>query len=144
VKKIEKIIATWFGIGLIPVAPGTLGSAGAFPILFLLRKTRPVFKFLFLIFFIILATAISQRAKRLFEEDDPKQIVIDEVAGMLVAAIFLPFSFKNILFAFLIFRLFDITKPPPVKRIEKIKGGIIFDDLIAGLFTFIIMKGIFG
>jgi phosphatidylglycerophosphatase A len=73
----------------------------------------------------------------LLERDDPAEVVIDEVAGILITFFLLPLSWLQLCFGFVLFRLFDILKPYPVRRLEKLKGGfgIVADDLMAGVYA---------
>ena len=92
-------------------------------------------------FIIILGFAVSGKAERMFNKKDAKCIVIDEVAGMLLSLMFLPFDIKFVIIAFVLFRLLDILKPYPANRIQELKGsiGIMGDDIVAGLYTNLIM-----
>lgn len=70
-------------------------------------------------------------------KSDPQQVVIDEVAGMMVALVALPATWKVYLGGLLLFRFFDIVKPPPICQLQRLPGslGIVLDDLLAGLFA---------
>jgi phosphatidylglycerophosphatase A len=92
--------------------------------------------------FVAIAAWLCQRGEEIFRQKDAPQIVIDEVAGFLLANFASPARLRPIIFAFLLFRFFDIIKPFPAARAEKIPGGlgVIADDLIAGLYTFVILR----
>ena len=79
-----------------------------------------------------------------FKEKDSKRIVIDEIIGFLIAMFLIPFEFKFILAAFIIFRVIDILKPFPIRRLEKLPGGwgVMCDDLLAGVYANLIMQAI--
>ena len=142
--KVSHVLATCFGVGSIPFAPGTWGSL--FAILL-------IYNIAFLQEWIILATVLIvafswwvcvEVNKEI--KSDSSEIVIDEFAGMFVACMFINHDFISLVFAFLFFRFFDIVKPWPISWVDKnIKNGpgILIDDLLAGLFAGILMLGIF-
>ncbi|MFK7840364.1 MAG: phosphatidylglycerophosphatase A [Bdellovibrionales bacterium] len=156
--KIENLIATWFGCGLMKPAPGTWGSLGAVPFAFLIFGISGFWGF---IATIIIMTPIGFWATAKYEASsgihDNKQIVIDEVVGQWIA--FIPVFYVtstleygmglmplgiSIVLAFILFRIFDITKPWPISHFDKnVKGatGVMVDDIIAGLFAAIIISG---
>lgn len=92
--------------------------------------------------FLGLAAWVCRRAEAILQEKDCRRIVIDEVAGFLLANLFAPTEFKPVALAFVLFRLFDIIKIFPAGRAEKIPGGlgVILDDLIAGLYALAIVR----
>ena len=96
-------------------------------------------KFQGIFVFIITIVAIwsSHRGEQLLCSDDPGLIVIDEVSGFLLTVLFIPLTLFNLVAGFFLFRLFDIIKPYPIKKIEKWRGGfgIVFDDLLAGVYA---------
>jgi phosphatidylglycerophosphatase A len=108
---------------------------------FFLIKNQ-IYFFIFTIISVILAFALSGRAEKIFDEKDCKKIVIDDFSGMLVSLLFLPCELKFALCAFLLFRMFDAFKVPPIDRIEKMPGakGVVGDDLLAGLFSLVILQ----
>jgi phosphatidylglycerophosphatase A len=143
--KIAVAIATWFGCGYVPIAPGTAGSAAAVGIAALLALYagwRPWE-------FWILAAAIVPVAiwsagvtARVVGKKDPRLVVVDEVAGQWFAlAGATSLNWKSYLAAFLLFRLFDIWKPPPVRQLEALPGGkgIVADDVMAGLYAALVL-----
>ena len=139
--KIAKVIATFFGIGYCPIASGTAGSLAAVVLCYFLDLSSAVNVS---IFFAVLLIGIwaSGVVEKESGETDPSCVVIDEVAGMMIACFLLP---KTILFyaaAFFLFRFFDITKIYPIKSFEKLPGGwgVMMDDVVAGLMTnFVLM-----
>ena len=78
----------------------------------------------------------------MFGKSDPGQIVIDEVCGYLITMFLISLSLKNIILGFLLFRLFDIVKPPPIRRLERLRGGfgIVSDDVLAGIYANLILQ----
>ena len=131
------VIATAFGVGYAALAPGTFGSAIGL-ILWLLIP-RIVWLQALAIAMVCVAGAWSGTvAERHFNKRDPGQVVVDEVAGMMVTLLFNPvFGFGWIVAAFLLFRAADIFKPFPVNRLERLPGGIgiMADDVMAGVYA---------
>lgn len=135
-----KLIVSFFHIGNVPKAPGTAASlAGALIYLIL----QPLFLIHIFLFAIITAMGfiVGEAAEKAYKKKDPPQVVIDEVAGMLLSCFLLPAKISVIFWAFVLFRLFDITKIFPIRNLEKMQGGvgIMMDDLMAGLYTNLIM-----
>ena len=138
-KKIWILIATFFNVGRIPIAPGTWASMVTAGIFYLLHPyiQNPMTGILSLIIITMLGIPAATAAEFHFGRKDPGECVIDEVAGQLLVLIFIPHTWPYYLAAFLIFRIFDILKPFPIRRAERIRRGfgIMLDDLIAGLYT---------
>jgi phosphatidylglycerophosphatase A len=138
-------IATWFGCGYSPVAPGTAGSLGALAPAFLLKEYAGFQPW----HFALLAAAVTPvaiwaagRVARDRGEEDPSLVVVDEVAGQWVSlAGAAALDWKTWLAAFVLFRLFDIWKPFPVRRLEALPGGIgiVADDLAAGIYGALVL-----
>ncbi|MEN9578889.1 MAG: hypothetical protein RJA70_1898 [Pseudomonadota bacterium] len=130
-------LATWLGSGYSKVAPGTAGSLATLPLYWLLRRSHPVVYFSST----VLITAVGVWAAQVVADDlddkDPSLVVIDEVAGALIALGFVrDRSLASQVAAWLLFRVFDILKPGPIARAEKMKPagvGIMADDVLAGL-----------
>lgn len=142
IKVLARHFATVGFFGYAPVAPGTFGTLFAAVFVALLRPSTPL-----LIALIAVVTALgiycADVAERHFGSKDPGQVVIDEVAGYMVSVLFLPLTWGYLVAAFFVFRLFDIIKPPPIRKIERgFKGGlgIMADDLMAGLYTNIVLQ----
>ena len=96
-----------------------------------------------LVVVVLVGTWASYRVEAVLERKDPGVIVIDEVAGMIVAVLLLPRTFGVLLCAFLLFRLFDIWKPFPAREAQALRGGIgvVVDDLIAGVYALVLLMG---
>ncbi|VEN73090.1 Phosphatidylglycerophosphatase A [Candidatus Desulfarcum epimagneticum] len=145
-KKAVVFIATGFFIGKIPFAPGTFGSIPGLLLAFMMSCLDFSLAAFFMAFFIPAAIWISGKAESILKAKDPGQIVIDEMAGMGVALMGLPFNLQTAVWGFFLFRFFDILKPFPIKRIErKLPGGagIVMDDVLAGLFANTILRIVF-
>lgn len=133
-------IASGFGAGMAPKAPGTFGSLVGLVIGCLLLSLGHIA----LVIGILVATFIGVYAIGLLPEatEDPGWIVIDEIAGQMLPLLALSrVTFWGAVIAFLLFRLFDILKPGPIGRIDKYKNayGVMGDDLVAGLFALVVM-----
>jgi phosphatidylglycerophosphatase A len=108
----------------------------ALPICFATASLQLSLAMVFTLLFVFFAILISTAAEKILKKRDPGSIVIDETAGMLVTLLGLPFNLKTVVFGFILFRIFDILKPFPIRFVEKkISGGtgIVVDDLIAGI-----------
>lgn len=146
------VLATGFLSGLAPKAPGTFGSAACLLTWTLLQLAcgpmNGQFAWLFFGCTTVVgwyATSCYLRQKRSagFEGEDPQEVVIDEWAGLSLALLAAaPDSTLDLLLAFVLFRIFDIIKPPPVSNAERLPGaaGIMTDDLVAGSYAFLILK----
>lgn len=130
------------GAGYAPVAPGTAGSLVALAALWLI-PFPPFVLVLTLVFVILVGLWASTRAERLLGRKDPSQVVIDEVAGMILSVLTLPRAPMVLLAAFVLFRLFDIVKPFPARQSQNFLGGIgvMLDDLVAGAYTLVLLSG---
>jgi phosphatidylglycerophosphatase A len=137
-------IATGLGLGYSPFAPGTVGSLAALPLGFVLASRGAHWMIpLSCLISCILGWLSAGGAARSLGKSDPGAIVIDEVAGQLLALCFVPADWRYYLAAFLLFRLFDIWKPYPISRVEKWPGasGIMADDLLAGALALAVLHG---
>jgi phosphatidylglycerophosphatase A len=140
--KLALVLSSCFGVGLIPVAQGTFGTLAAIPLAIALDRLTPMAAAYVLFFFILLAVWVSARSAGALEKEDPGEVVIDEVAGLLLTLFLLPATALNLCLGFILFRLFDILKPYPIRRLEKIGGGpgIVLDDLLAGVYGHVILR----
>ena len=136
-------IATLFGVGFAPAAPGTVASIVALPCAWTITYFFGRFA---LLFAAILALAIGTWACQLYAhakgQTDPSECVVDELAGQWIACAFAPFTLLGFGLAFLLFRVFDILKPFPISLVEKeLPGGIgiMADDVVAAVFAGIIL-----
>ena len=145
-KKVGIVAATFFGVGFLPVAPGTWASLLTALIVFFTPLSALPFVFLALITAAVYAIGIPAAAicEKHYQKQDPRQCVIDEVAGQLVSLWFLPRQAGFYIAAFLLFRIFDILKPFPVNKSEALPRGIgiMTDDVLAGFYTLALLQGI--
>jgi phosphatidylglycerophosphatase A len=135
-------IATFFGSGLLKPGPGTWGSAAALVIWLttaqILHPTHlPLLTLIAAIIAIIVGIPAATIVARESGGKDPSYVVIDEVAGQLIPLIICPPDWAHAILAFLLFRLFDIFKPWPIRRLEQLPAGtgIVLDDVAAGIFA---------
>jgi phosphatidylglycerophosphatase A len=136
-------LATGFYIGNIPFAPGTVGTILGLPLCFLLGLLKLPLALVCTMLFILIAIWISHIAEKRLKKKDPGCIVIDEIAGMAVTLIGLPFNLTTGLSGFIIFRILDISKPFPIRALEKhLPGGlgVVADDVIAGIMANLILR----
>jgi phosphatidylglycerophosphatase A len=135
---IEKILGSGFYTGYIPFASGTFGSLAALVIYFIPGFENSFIIIPAIIVFIFYGIFIGNKFEKLYGKD-PSECTIDEVVGMWITLLFLP---KNIIIAtaaFFIWRLFDIVKPYPARKLESLNGGlgIMIDDIVAGIYSLI-------
>jgi phosphatidylglycerophosphatase A len=136
-------VATVGGVGAVPWAPGTAGSLVGVAVGWAAGLAlAPVWYVLGTAALFGLGVAVATQVERTTRRKDPSVVVIDEVVGMLVALFALPLRAGDVLVAFLCFRIFDIAKPFPLRRLEAQPGGwgIMLDDLIAGLYTNVLVR----
>ncbi len=146
-KLIYRIVATFGFIGYIPFAPGTWGTAAGLVVWFLIPWHAFWLNLALVTFFFFLGIFASEYIEQRIGEIDPSYVVIDEVVGIwLTMTIIPPLTYPKdlalIVLSFLIFRFFDITKIKPIRQLELIGGGfgIMADDLLAGIFTGIVIN----
>jgi phosphatidylglycerophosphatase A len=145
VNRTARAIATLGGAGYARYAPGTVASILALPFAWLIAWSAGRF---FLLLAGIVALAVGAWAAELYATQtkafDPSECVIDELAGQWIACAFAPVSFTGFALAFVLFRLFDIWKPWPVRQAEHLHGGlgIMLDDVVAALLAGAILVGL--
>jgi phosphatidylglycerophosphatase A len=136
------VVGTFFGAGLMRPGPGTYGSCAAVALWYgAIHLWHPSFgaQIWGTVLAAVVATAIGIPAASIVAREsgreDPGHVVIDEVAGQLIALIAMPADWQHAVIGLLLFRAFDITKPPPVRQLEKLHGGagIMLDDVAAGV-----------
>lgn len=131
-----KYIATLGFIGYLPYAPGTFGTAAG--LLFVITLKTYDIKLLISSAVIFLIGLIASHSAEKQLGKDSSHIVIDELCGYLVSVLFIPSGIGYLIAAFILFRIFDILKPPPIRKIEKFVpggAGIMLDDVLAGIYA---------
>lgn len=133
--QIIKILATGFGSGLSPVAPGTAGTLIGILICLCSYPLSDPFRLLFVVAISAASIYVAGQAETLFGKKDDQRIVIDEIAGLQVTMLPVAITGLHLCAAFVLFRIFDIWKPFPVNRLHKLPGGwgVVADDLGAGV-----------
>ncbi len=143
--KLANLISTWFGCGYSPAAPGTAGSAAAIAIAVALHHYAGFGRWHFPILAVVLfapAVWAATLTARAVGKKDPSIVVVDEVIGQWISlAGIRDFNWKTWLAAFILFRLFDIWKPPPVRQLEALPEGwgINADDAMAGVYAALVL-----
>lgn len=138
-------LAFGFGSGLSPVAPGTMGTLAAVPFIFALKALGGPGFWVALVLLFILGVQLCGSVSRKLGVHDHGGIVWDEMVGYWLSAAFVPLQWQWLLAAFLLFRLFDILKPWPIRQLDKkVSGGfgIMIDDVVAAIFTLLVL-GVF-
>ena len=134
------------GVGYLPLAPGTFGSLVGVGIFWLLVRANPL-----VIVAAILAVTFAgiwagSRVEQVSGRKDPGKVVVDEVAGQMIAlfplTLFARWSIGAVILSFILFRFFDIVKPYPANRLQELNGGagVMFDDLVAGVYGAVIVS----
>lgn len=136
-----KLFSTFFYVGYLPFIPGTFGSIAGIIIFFLLRNN--FFLYLWLTWLVmLLGFLVAGEAEKIFGKKDAGCIVIDEASGMLLSLAFIPYDIRLVIIAFGLFRILDALKPYPAGVLQNLKGslGVMSDDLVAALYTNIILQ----
>lgn len=130
------VLAVWFGCGHVPWAPGTAGTVGAIPLYLLIRAGGPVVVLAVAVLLLFVGVWAASKVAARTGLHDPQIVVIDEVVGVLITLAFAPPSWTGIACGFVLFRVFDQTKPWPARLAENKLGGgwgIVLDDVAAGV-----------
>jgi phosphatidylglycerophosphatase A len=142
-----KLVATFFGTGLLRPGPGSWGSAATVLLWWLLSgwinpRWQPAAMMLLAALTVLIGIPAATHMARATGLKDPQFVVIDEVAGQLITLFAVPVSWKSMVLGFILFRGFDIVKPPPVRQLEHLPEGIgiVLDDMGAGLYALAIMQ----
>jgi len=140
------LVATFFGVGRLRPGPGTWGSAATVLLWWLLARSiapawQPWVAGLLAGIAVLAGIPAATLVARASALKDPQFVVIDEVAGQLITLIAVPIAWQSLLLGFILFRGFDIVKPPPIRRLERLPEGIgiVIDDVGAGLYGLIMM-----
>lgn len=143
---INKFFVTAFGVGYLPLAPGTWGSIVGALLIWVATLVDPSFTFsLTFIAAIVVVFFLGVWGSKVVEKEwgeDPTRVVIDEVIGVWIAMLFIPFSWINLFAAFVLFRVFDIAKPFGIRKMEGIGSGwgVMLDDVLAGVYANVLLN----
>jgi len=140
-RRLVKITTSFFYLGHSPLMPGTLGSLAGL-LLYFVVKDKFLLYAVSVFFLFMLGIIFSAEAERVYKRKDAQMIVIDEACGMMLSLFLIPYNFWIMISGFVLFRAFDILKPPPAKAVEKFSGsfGVMFDDIIAAIYTNFILQ----
>jgi phosphatidylglycerophosphatase A len=130
------LVASVLGVGYIPVAPGTFGSAAGL-LLWLVLPASPLAQAGVILLLFVAGSWSGTVAERHFGRTDPGEIVIDEVVGVLITLFMNPVGWRGAVLGFLLFRAADIVKPYPANRLERLHGGVgvMADDAMAAVYA---------
>jgi phosphatidylglycerophosphatase A len=141
------LVATFFGIGRLRPGPGSWGSAATVLLWWVLARFipapwQPGAALALAALAVVVGIPAATRVARASNQKDPQFVVIDEVAGQLITLIAVPVSWKSLVLGFILFRGFDIVKPPPVRQLERLPEGlgVVIDDVAAGVYALAVMQ----
>jgi phosphatidylglycerophosphatase A len=143
IHRLTLLFATGLGAGYAPVASGTFGTMVAIPLFILLSQWGTPGVLAGLAVVSVLGVPAADHMERSLGASDPGKVVIDEIAGFLLAMAGSPVAVGHIVAGFFLFRFFDIVKPPPVRQAERyLRGGlgVVADDLLAGVYAWICLR----
>lgn len=136
-EKLIKFLATGFGSGLAPYAPGTAGTLiGVFICMLCLPMTW-ILRLIFVVVLLAISIYVSGQAEKIYQTKDDQRIVIDEIIGLQITMLPVAINVLNLCVAFVLFRIFDIIKPIPVRNLQGLPGGwgVVADDVAAGIYA---------
>ncbi len=134
-KAVAYVLATWFGCGFVPLAPGTAGTLAAVPLFLLIRSHGPLVVLLVALALGVVGVWAAGEVVLYRREHDPQIVVIDEVVGVLVTLAASTPTWTSVVLAVVLFRIFDQWKPWPARSLEALPGGlgVVMDDVAAGV-----------
>lgn len=140
-RSLALFVATACGVGYVPVAPGTFGSAAGL-LLWWILPASPTGQALAIVAIFAVGSWSGTVAERHFGRTDPGQVVIDEVMGMLMTLFMNPVGWRGAVAGFFLFRIFDVIKPYPSNRLERLHGGvgIMADDGMAAVYANLVLR----
>lgn len=141
---LSRLIGNFFYFGRAPFMPGTVGTLGGIILYYPLRN-NPLIHAITIVLVFIVGTWSARKMCVILNNKDPQEVVIDEVVGLLITLFLIPYSYITVICGFFLFRIFDIIKPQPIRRLEKIKNGygVMLDDVLAGVFANIVLQIIY-
>jgi phosphatidylglycerophosphatase A len=145
VTRLAVFLASFGYVGYFPVVPGTAGSAAGLALFALLHWTGvPLLDLAVAVVLCAVGVWSGTIAERHYARDDPGQVVMDEVVGMLVTLLFLPFSWRLAVAGFLVFRVLDVIKPYPASRFDNLAGGlgIMGDDVASAIYANLLLRAV--
>ena len=143
--RLAVFVATVAYCGYFPIAPGTVGSAAGLLVYLLVWWAQsPIIEVGLIVAVFAAGTWAASEAERYFGGIDPGQVVIDEVLGMLITLAFMPVGLSTAIAGFVLFRVFDVIKPYPANRLERLHGGfgVMADDAMAAVYANLALRGV--
>jgi len=137
----EKILGSGFYTGFTKNATGTIASLLALLLFLIPGFENPTLMITLISFFIIIGVDIARKFEKVYG-NDPKEFTLDEIIGTWISFLFIPKKIWYLLMAFFLWRFMDIVKPFPIRKLELLKNGwgVILDDVLAGIYTFLIVQ----
>lgn len=142
-KQLAVLVASFGYVGYFPIAPGTAGSLAAIPLFLLIRWSgSTLIELAAIVAVFAIGVWAASGTEAALGRKDPGIVVIDEVLGMLITQALLPATVPVIILGFLLFRVFDVVKPPPAAQVEHLHGGlgIMADDAFAGVYAHVVLR----
>ena len=136
-EKLITFLATGFGSGLSPVAPGTVGTLAGVVVCLLCLPMPWIMRLIIVLALLALSIYVAEQAEKIYQKKDDQRIVIDEIIGLQITMLPVAINILNLCVAFVLFRIFDIWKPFPVKNLQGLPGGwgVVIDDVAAGIYA---------
>lgn len=144
--RMTELLATFFYLGRAPLMPGTVGTLGAIPIVFVFSWAGEMGYMLLTFVFALWSMRIADQYEQIVQDHDSSEVVIDEVVGFLVTMFWLPKTWQAFLIGFLLFRALDILKPYPISALDRrAQGGFgtVVDDLLAGVIANVALQFVY-
>ncbi len=143
-QRVAFVFATGFGSGYSPIAPGTAGSAVGVLFVWAMSGLPVSGQIAAVLVVTLLSMVAADMVAKSVGLKDPGLIVADEIAGMMVTMVAIPLTATSLCLGFILFRVMDVVKPPPARQFEHFKGGvgIVADDLMAGVYAHLALRGI--
>jgi phosphatidylglycerophosphatase A len=137
-------IGSGFGAGLSPIAPGTAGTAVGLLLFWPMRTLSPLVLIGAIVLLFLIGVYAAAHVARQEQREDPGLVVVDEIVGMWISLLFVPWSPATAAGAFVLFRIMDVVKPFPARRLEDLPGGwgIMADDVMAGVYANVALQAI--
>ncbi|KQC11042.1 MAG: hypothetical protein APR62_10715 [Smithella sp. SDB] len=136
-EKLITFLATGFYSGLSPIAPGTAGTLVGVLICLVCLPMPWILRLIFVIALLAFSIFVAEQAEKIYQKKDDQRIVIDEIIGLQITMLPAAINILNLCAAFVLFRIFDIWKPFPLKNLQKLPGGwgVVVDDVAAGIYA---------
>jgi phosphatidylglycerophosphatase A len=140
-EKLITFLATGFGSGLAPFAPGTMGTLVGVVICLLCLPLPWPMRLLIVIALLALSIYVAGRAEKIYQKKDDQRIVIDEIIGIQITMLPVAITVLHLCAGFVLFRIFDILKPFPINDLQRLPGGwgVVIDDVAAGIYVGVIL-----